>query len=1278
MVKWTKDQQAAINAPKDSSLPSQTLLVAAAAGSGKTAVLVERIISRLKDKENPLSIQELMVVTFTKAAAAEMSTRIGVALAKELEKTGDTALERQLNLLPSAHISTLHSFCQWVIRSYFYHLDINPSFRIGNEGEMQLLKQEVLDNLLQNAYGEDRGEAVFHIYELADMFSDDKSDTGLENKILRLYHYAMAQSNPNGWLLHMVDVYKEIETVDLVDTMWGRALWADQQERIEGISQRYSIMQSLVNDPAGPLGWQDKIDESAVAMDLLKGATDWQSMYEAIQTVQTIKFSQYRKTKDIKNGLETGTMDPGIVSRVETLGKQNKELLQDMGSGIFSIDESQWKEQIAGQIPIVEGLVNLTIQFRTDFEAKKQEQGLLDFSDLEHLCLQLLVEPGTEDDPKPSAVALELQHMFKEVMVDEYQDTNGVQEAIVNLVSKRDNRFYVGDVKQSIYGFRMADSTLFMNKYKTYGGVDDVERRIDLAQNFRSHENILAVTNFIFYQIMTETAAELNYGERELLVPGRTVTDAPAEWVGGPVEMHLVDVSKETLEREKALAEQKENTSPEGVTATYINDDSSEEEPENNEREMAMIIEKILELKENGAMVQEKDGSFRLMEWRDIVILKRSIAGQGNRMVEAMRNVGIPAYVAESSGYFEALEIQLMLSLLSIIDNPEQDLPMAAVLHSGLVGLNANELGQLRLLGTESLWSLLPQYGAQTGDSRILQFIEELNQWRTLSRRRGVSELLWDIYERTDYVNYVGAMPNGLVRRANVLALYGRAKEYEAASFKGLFRFLRFVESLRDAGQDLSVANVVSEADNVVRIMTIHKSKGLEFPVVFLSGIQKGFNMRDLTDTMLLHKEAGMGLKGYYPEYRITYPSLPFLYCKQVISLAMKAEEQRILYVALTRARDKLFITGHTKDFASKCSKLGAPAVASEDQSLSKDLITSGNSYLDWFIMSFARHLEGGNLIRQCSEVETVGSLNLPDKRCSILVELHDGANYGVERRRMDDDNEFVEAVQKLASVPSEPLPEHIVQRFDFHYDNEGATKRFAKISVSELKRRFLERDLEAIEVAALETAKAADLENLGVNTASVIATEDVLKDTVFGRKPVLLNDNDNIFSGAQWGTLMHEAMQWLPVKEYTLESITAELDELVRLRRFTQEERELLNERSLYTFFESSLGQRLIKSKHIEKELPFSMLLEGHRVYEDLKDGEELFLQGIVDTVFEENGAWVLVDYKTDRVKSEKELIHRYRIQMDLYKEALQRLTGMDVKESYIYSFRLHKAILV
>lgn len=1294
-MKWTDAQQAAIDAPKPGSLASQTLLVAAAAGSGKTAVLVERIIQRLKSKDNPLSIQELMVVTFTKAAAAEMSARIGAKLAEEFNKTGDSYLEEQLSLLPSAHISTLHSFCQWVISSYFYRLDIDPSYRIGNEGELMLLKTDVLEKLLIKAYEENQ----FHIFEIADMFGSERSDQGIMEQILNLHEFALAQSDPEKWLSEAKARYENALTQPIMETVWGKYFMEEQHLLIDDIANRLTKFADILNQPGGPTKGAEFIDELSYMMSALTEAQTWDEMVAAVALIGNHSFKRLNMNPLKK---DVDKVDPGLLSQAKELIKGVRESLKGLSSGPFAITEAEFKTQIEQSLPYVTGLIDLTLAFKDEFAKAKQELGMLDFSDLEHLCLALLRDKQDDGSWAPSEVAIELQNTFKEVMVDEYQDTNGVQEAIVNLVSRTDNRFYVGDVKQSIYRFRMANPMLFMEKYHRFQqSVDAVERRIDLSQNFRSDANILEFTNFLFRQIMTADGAELDYGDAEALNPGRNTDDAPENWVGGPVELHLIDVGNEktsTFSKGAASSE-----------AGELADNDDEADLENDEKETAFIIEKIKELKNTDKVVQNMDGSFRPLEWRDIVILLRSPKVKAGRMVEAMRQAGIPAYAEENTGYFSAIEVKLLLSLLQVIDNPEQDLPMAVVLNSPFVGLDANELGRLRMSGQGSIWSLLAEYGKNTQNEAVQAFVSRFEKWRTYSRHHSVSDLLWTIYEDMNYLEYVSAMPNGLVRRANVMALYERAKQYEAGSFRGIFRFLRFLESLQAAGQDLGIGKTVSEADNVVRIMSIHKSKGLEFPVVFVSSVQKEFNLIDLKKSMLLHGDSGVGIKGYYENYRVLYGSLPWLYVRDKIELATKAEEERILYVALTRARDKLFITGFVKKFEDLCSKQAAPALLTDTQMLSKNLITGAKSYLDWFIMGLSRHLNGGNLIRQFSGVEDVASMDLKDKQCRIQVELHDGSLYTNLQRSKTEKSAILAAVEKLAPIEAEPLEDSLAARFNFTYPYMGAVSRAAKISVSELKRRFAETEEEAetlVEpaggnVAEVNEAEASDqavVEPAATEPTTIHKTSEGLLPSNLGPfdvKPRALEAAEEVSTGARWGTLMHEAMQWLPMEKYTQKSLSAKLDQLVLEGYFTLEERQVLSDRALYRFFVSDLGKRLLEAANVSadsaeasapsrlysqvaKEWPFSMLIEAHDVYPEVEPGEKLFLQGIVDTAFLENDQWVLVDYKTDRVKTGEELIRRYGIQLRIYSKALERLTGKPVKERYIYSFRLHDAIAV
>lgn len=1314
-MKWTDAQQSAIDAPRPGQLPSQTILVSAAAGSGKTAVLVERMIQRLKRRE--LSIQELMVVTFTKAAAAEMKARIGVKLAEEFQATGDEYLEEQLNMLPSAHISTLHSFCQWVIRSYFYKLDIDPSFTIGNEGELALMRYDVLDKILLEAYE----QGLYNIYDVSDMFSTERSDQVLRDTVFQIYNFALAQSQPMRWLDQVCTTYESALHQTLRETTWGALFWDEQQRQIKYLLERYEEAQRLATLGNGFDKWMEKVSELQTLLQAMQKAGTWDAMHLGVVGIGGFSFPVLRATKAMNES------DPAILSEIKAILAEGKDILQAMPKGVFAITEADWQEQMEYLVPLVQGIIGLVKRFHEDFQQAKQEAGMIDFSDLEHLCLALLVAPESGDELQPSEVALELQDTFKEVMVDEYQDTNGVQEAIVNLVSRGDNRFYVGDVKQSIYGFRMADPQLFMEKYHRFDhDVNGVERRIDLSQNFRSHEAILNVTNFIFSQIMTDEGAGLTYGEAEALHTGRIVDNAPPEWVGGDVEVHVL-----CCDEDKAQTEAEDG-----------------EDLENDEKEMLFVIRKIQELKNNGAMVQDKDGTFRPMEWRDIVLLKRSISGSASRMIDLLRREGIPAYAEEKSGYFSAMEVQFVLSLLQIIDNPEQDLPMAIVLQSPLIGMDANDLGYLRLsVGENSLWSGLRPFVEASQNAGWIRFVDSMDTWRTMSRRQGITDLIWHIYDTLHVVEYVSAMPNGLVRRGNVLALYERAKQYESGNYRGLFRFLRFIESLQASGEDLSVAKTVSEADNVVRIMTIHKSKGLEFPVVFLMGTQKGFNKMDLNRSLLLHKEYGVGLKGYFSDLRVMYNSVPWMFVRQALEENLKAEEERILYVALTRPKDKLYITGYMKGSINGSTdrpatkKMGewvAPVLQWGESAFTKEQILGCNSYLDWILRSLARHVSGGTQLRQFAEVESPQFPEIPYKDCPVSFHIHDGNDYSVSQEIPSVEVNILEQVRAQLPVEAPPLDAVVVDRLTSVYPYESSTERAGKISVSEIKRRFVELEELAkqmiepdyrteqhnsniegesgtpdrSELLVVDSSKDLDssvegmligdsmldsipdactddteptgeqgMEN-GAEKGKEKSAEDISEEVPVDLGPFdvalsSMNESTPIRSGARWGTLMHEVMQWLPLQSYTRPTLKQALDNLALQGYLTDEERKAISEKRIYDFFQSNLGQRLLTARRVERELPFSMLFPANRVYPEMLDGEELFLQGIIDTAFLEEGAWVLVDYKTDRL-DEAALVERYRIQLMLYQEALERLTPYPVKEVYIYSFRLERAIPV
>lgn len=1268
-TKWTPDQQSAIDAPKPGSRDSQTLLVAAAAGSGKTAVLVERILQKLQDEEKPLAIHELLVLTFTKAAAQEMKSRIGAKISETYAKTHSAYLEEQLNLLPSAHISTIHSFCQWLIQSYFYRLDLDPSLRVGSEGEMKLLEREVLETYLQEGYEQGSPEVL----RLSARFNRKADDEALMDLVQSIYGFARAQEDPRVWLEDAVDQYRISEGVPLESQPWGRYFMERLRDELELCSMRLQLMLELLGRGEE---WGNNLPAMATEYDTfvkqLKDVDTWDDMVDMLIGLEA-DFASYPRVVRPKKGNIPSEQD------VETylyLGNQNKEFFKRFWDGssyhwqsVFTKNSEFWTEELKKQLPLMESLVKVVLDFDTAYQERKQVEGLIDFSDMEHMALALLTERVEFQEGKrvriPSPVAEELRATFKAVMVDEYQDTNGVQEAIVNMVANKDNRFYVGDVKQSIYSFRAADPTLFQEKYESFAkALEAEERRIDLAKNFRSHENILEATNYIFAQIMSKEAAELNYGAEEALYVGKEIENPPEEWMGGSVELHLLTVPS-----------RQQDSAP---------DDDEEESLSAIEQEAQFVVQKLKELKERGALVLDKNSSdsYHPIRWSDVVILLRSIRGSANVFVEALREAGIPAYAEDKTGYFETTEIQLLLSLLQVIDNPEQDLPLASVLRSPLVGLVGDELARLRLylnnheeeakeLGREpSFWwglSHMVERATEEGtleqlDPRLVRFVSQLESWRTYSRRASVSDLLWRVYEDTHFVEYVSAMTNGIARRANVLALYDRAKEFERGNFRGIFRFLRFIDSLRDAEEDMAPAQTVGASDDVVRIMSIHKSKGLEFPVVFLCGVGKRFNMMDLSGDTLYHKEAGLGILGYHETYRMTYPSLFWFYIRALKEQALKAEEERILYVALTRAKDKLYIVGNTSN-VEKLAKRAIKVIDSTSQmvKIAKEHVWEESSYLGWLVKVLMRHPAGAEFRRLAGDIPLF-TPKLPHVNSQWDITIYQEGTF-MKKKREYPDITNVKLIENLQPRAVGNLPDEIIDRFFYEYPYQRSTETAAKISVSEIKRRFEEVEETADRLILREQHKEGERELL----------------PIFAKKPKFIEEERVEEQGVKFGTLMHTVMQHLPIRYYNENYLKLALYGLKEDGLITKAEAKVIPVQRLLQFFKSDLGARMLAAyetdpSRVERELSFSLLLEGKTLDVELEEGEEVFLQGVVDLVFEEDGEWVLVDYKTDAVPEGEDarrfLKERYQIQLDVYAKALERITNKKVKQKFIYSF--------
>ena len=1207
---WTNEQQAAIDSR------GQTLLLSAAAGSGKTAVLVERIIRRLLDKEYPIDITELLVVTFTKAAAAEMRDRIGTALMKALSETKDPRVERQLALLPSAQISTLHAFCQHVIRKYFYTIDLDPAFSIAGEEELNLLRRQVLEDVFLSYYEDDEKASI--LYPLADMFGSDRGDDILMDTVSRMYTYARSLAWPEHWLKEAARAYDVAPDAVIDDMVWAGPIKDAVRRILEEDARLYDgVLYHLRQREAFAPACDTFVAEQA-ALRQAAQARSWNDLSRFVRAIDFPRLKSLRKLSDD---------DKAVWERCKKVRDDvKKDVIKTLQAVYFSATPEEWLDGMRAMKPIMDGLVTLTLDFAKAYGAAKKEKGWIDFSDLEHFCLQILLAPdASPEHPVPSAAAEELRSQYEEVFIDEYQDTNGVQELITRLVSGEDNRFMVGDIKQSIYRFRLADPTLFLEKYQSFSRDEKaVQRCIDLGRNFRSVPVVLDAVNAVFSRAMTAEAAGMDYGEREKLYAGRQAPD-DERWIGGPVEVDIVPTPSDEEDDD-------------GSTAF--------------EKECRFIAGRIGELLASGRMAARKDGTLEPLSYRHIVVLLRSMAGKADVLIQALQEGGIPSYAEQSGGYFAAVEVQVMLALLRCIDNPEQDLAMAAVLRSPLVGLDETALAGVRLAGDGTLWQNLPAFVASLPDGvdekeDLQQFMAAFDSWRTYSRRHGVAELLQRLYDDTAYVDFVGAMPGGDVRQANLKALYDRARQYEEAGFRGLFRYLQLMDKMKEDGLDLAPAKVVSEKEDVVRIMSIHKSKGLEFPVVFVADMGKAFNRRDTQDQILFHNRLGIGLKQYDPEWRMSYPTLIWSGIAAQLRWEGTAEEERILYVAMTRARDQLILTGHSshidRDWQRWTSRLN-PAQA--------------KSYFDWVMPAalapFGAKADADYARPGAAWQDAVWQVRIAKAVPAGTVE--EGAYDGEPR---------LEALRR-GDLTGTPVPSWLDEQLSWQYAYPQAVRTAAKFSVSEVKRRYQE----------LHSDELQDEADLSVPAAAVIPTAPG-EDDAFAALPPWLAGEEAAVSGAQRGTALHKALQYItPAADQTTATLRREIDAFVRQGLLSREEAKLVYVPVLAAFCQSDIGRRMAESPELHREYPFTVLLAGGDPLPETETGEQILIQGVIDCLFREDDAWILVDYKSDRLETADAFRSRYAVQLALYKRAVEQITHRPVEETYIYSLHLQQEI--
>jgi ATP-dependent helicase/nuclease subunit A len=1216
---WTQEQLDAM------TTTGCNLLVSAAAGAGKTAVLVERIILLLCDRENPIDIDHLLVVTFTEAAAAEMRERIGLALDKEIRQSGRVGLSRQLSLLNGAPISTLHSFCLDVIRRYFYLLDLDPAFRVADEREATMLQQDVLDDLLEEALSDDDPLML----ALAARFGGKRGDEGLGRQILRLYRFAWSNPDPGRWLDRAAAVYTPREGVIAQEALccWLSPLKDHFHLVLGHASSTLLQAQALCRLPGGPLVYEKVLAEEHEQLENLRLALagSWENLREAWQGAAFARLPTARGVDDEAKKL------------IQNMRDSAKKAVKDAATAYFSRTEEDYLAEIRELEPLVCGLVQLTGRFGEQYGKKKRQVGLLDFNDLEHYCLQILTE-GSAEDLTPSEAAFALRKRFAHVLVDEYQDINPVQDAILTLVSRQGeevpNLFMVGDVKQSIYRFRLGDPGLFMERYHSYpaesGGS---EQRLLLSKNFRCRDGVVSAVNFIFRQLMSQSVAEIEYDLEAELVCGAHYPDSGYAAISADsVEMHLLDRDEDGM-------------------GSDVSEGDGADDLDALEREGVVVAQRIREMLQDTDqplhVFDKETDCYRPASFRDMVILLRATSNRANRLADILSRFGIPAYADLSSGYFAATEVETMLALLQVVDNPCQDIPLAAVLRSPFVGLTIEEMAIIRITGgkqTDYYDAVLLTATAEIPglSEKIVHFLEQLERWRSLARREKLAAFISEIYRESGYADYVAGLPDGLQRQANLRALFSRARQFDRFSRQGLFRYLEFIHQLRRSGEDLGAARALGENEDVVRIMSIHKSKGLEFPVVFLCDLGKKFNFKDLQADILIHRNLGLGPLVVWPEDKLRYPSLPYLALKLVGEAETRAEEMRILYVALTRAREKLILVGSTRGLENEVEGWRR-LLSHSDRQLPAAEVARARSYLDWLGRALIRHhdLDGNReKYRWLEGEQSHFSLHFGDKKIS---KLPDDA---VTKQAGENILAALLLLQPLPLTVDEQEQQAIRQRLQFRYPHEQS-RLPAKMSVSEIKRRF-------------------DAEEQGEGEAQLITPPT-------WSRPSFLRHQEGL-TAAERGILYHRVFQHLDFALATdAAGIAKQIQRFIHQGILDAKEAALLDPLLLSRYFQCEAGRITLKDAHrTYREWPFTLMLPAAELANETAQ-ETVVVQGIIDLLIRTDEGYVIVDFKTDRIPpgGPDELVKRYQEQLRYYARAVETILTVPVCAAFIYALQ-------
>lgn len=1200
-VKWTNEQLQAIQ-EKNSNI-----LVAAAAGSGKTAVLVERIIHKIIDEQ--MDIDKILVVTFTNAAASEMRERILEAIYKKLEENPENVhLQRQIILLNKASICTIHSFCLDVIHNHFYEIDLPSNFKIADTAEIDLLKQEVLDDLFEQKYTENDKNFI----ELLENYTNYRGDEALQELVLKIYKFIQSSPFPIKWLQEKLELLK-IEDKDISQTIWGKLIIQTVDDDIQESIMQLEVTKSKMALYPEMTKFYQTISEDIINLQDLQKYNYWDELYIKLLN---FNFSKWPVDKKVINDLKEDSKE--IRDKV-------KKHIKEKTAKLLSCSQEQAVKDLKIITPILEKLSNLVTEFTKNFAEKKKEKNCIDFNDIEHFALKILLD----ENNNPTEVAKKYKEKFEEIAIDEYQDSNLVQEAILTSISKGNNIFMVGDVKQSIYKFRQARPELFLQKYDEYKNKEEKTQednlKIQLFRNFRSRQNILNITNLVFESIMSKELGDINYNENEYLNYGANYPE-PEEIknYAGIAELDIIDLKED-----------------ESITAFEGEEDEEEQERvEDDVLEAKFVANKIQELLNSDYMVFDKKQGYRKIRPKDIVILLRATSNLSPIYEKEISDLELPVFSDTSGTYLDTVEIQTILSVLKIIDNPLQDIPLVVVLRSSICNFTDNDLITIRLTDRNCNFyeALIKTRLICDGDlkNKIESFLEKLEKWKSISQYMPLDEFIWQIYLDTGYYQYVGLLPNGAMRQANLKTLFEKAKQYEKASFKGLFNFIQFIDKLKKQNGDLASAKLIGENEDVIRIMSIHKSKGLEFPVVFLCNSHKKFNMQDLNDNILLHQDIGFGPTIMDTTRKIKYSSI----AKDAIKLKMKqetlSEEQRILYVALTRAKEKLYITGRSKDFTKYVQDKNKVLEMYESENIKLDakLMKKANSYLDWimyvYLFNQGRTITLKGESYKLSDIITLNVSNKKDLLKALAKE---------EVVEQIDLKEKIEQILKNKSDEENKKSEQeLKELLEWKYDYIVDTTLPTKSSVTKIKQEKikLEEILKGIESEEVEYKKSYT--------------------------PKFMQEDKKI-SSAEKGTLVHLCIQRLDErKDYELKDIQNMILNLVEKEIITQNEADAIDVNLIYQYTKSQLFEELRQAKEVHKEQPFYINIPAKDVVSEAENSKKnILVQGIIDLYYiDKNDNLVLIDFKTDYISNEpnakEKILDKYKVQLEIYKTALEQ----------------------